>query len=223
MQEPALVFVATDVSLYREFLITRLQTGVPAFEAEALPRGAEGIQRLAGCHSAAVVLVDLRSRDAHTVLKAACALSSPAHLIAFAVDDDSDLLACAQTGVRGYVPSDASFEELAAVIATVLSGEQHLPPRVAAAIFRRLAIPDGATSQPGVHAELTARERQILSLILLGLTNKEIAIRLQIELATVKNHVHNVLLKLHVRSRAEAVARVADGSRSIGAGLRPAS
>jgi DNA-binding NarL/FixJ family response regulator len=58
---------------------------------------------------------------------------------------------------------------------------------------------------------LTARERQILALVVEGLTNKEISTDLHIEVATVKNHVHNLLLKLQVKSRSEAAARVRQG------------
>ena len=65
-------------------------------------------------------------------------------------------------------------------------------------------------------ADLTRRERQIVGLIDQGLSNKEIASRLCIELPTVKNHVHNILEKLHVRRRGEAVARIRESRRAAG-------
>ncbi|MHB1224850.1 MAG: response regulator transcription factor, partial [Gemmatimonadaceae bacterium] len=67
----------------------------------------------------------------------------------------------------------------------------------------------GAGLAPGGQcAELTPREREIISLVERGLSNKQIGAQLSIELATVKNHVHNILEKLQVRRRSDAVARV---------------
>jgi len=81
-------------------------------------------------------------------------------------------------------------------------------PRVAGALLRRIAAlaTDGRSDR--VPAHLTNREREIMGLIDEGLSNKEIAKRLRIEVATVKNHVHNILEKLQVHRRGEAAARV---------------
>jgi len=217
------LLIVSDVRLYREFLITVLQTQLPALDAEGVPCGAEAMQRLVA-GSPTLLLLDLRCRQCHGLLKTVPTLSASARMIAFAVDDnDSEILACAEAGVSAYVLSDASVEELIAAIETVLRGDQHLPARVAASLFRRLATPDGAGAEAGARVNLTARERQVLCLIVQGLTNKEIATRLQIEIATVKNHVHNVLIKLRVKSRAEAAGRVLHGSSSFDAALRTAS
>ena len=72
-----------------------------------------------------------------------------------------------------------------------------------------------AELRPPVEATLTTRERQILDLIAQGLTNKRIANELQIEPATVKNHVHNILHKLGVATRAAAVAEVRRATRRM--------
>jgi DNA-binding NarL/FixJ family response regulator len=83
-------------------------------------------------------------------------------------------------------------------------------PRAAAALLRHIAVL--ANERPDA-VELTTRELQIVRLIERGLSNKEIGRQLCIELATVKNHVHNILAKLEVGSRREAVAHV---RRSVG-------
>ena len=88
-------------------------------------------------------------------------------------------------------------------------GETIISPKLAASLFQRLAEERrrreaGPAASPA--SELTLRERQILSLVEQGLTNKEIARQLGIELATVKNHVHSILEKLDVRRRGEAAA-----------------
>src|SRR5256886_10308318 len=83
--------------------------------------------------------------------------------------------------------------------------------RSAGALLRRIAAlaTDGRSDR--VQAHLTSREREIMGLIDEGLSNKEIAKRLRIEVATVKNHVHNILEKLQVHRRGEAAARVRGG------------
>ncbi len=214
------LLIVTDVRLYREFLITLVQTQLPAIDTGVTSSGAEGMQRLIAC-GADAVLLDLRCHDSHRMLKTIGTFSPSARLVAFAVhDDDSEILACAEAGVSAYVPSDASVEELVASIQTALRGDQHLPPWVAASLFRRLAArSDGVSPDAAARVGLSARERQVLWLVVQGLTNKEIATRLQIEVATVKNHVHNVLIKLRVKSRAEAATCVIDGSRSFDAHL----
>jgi DNA-binding NarL/FixJ family response regulator len=88
-------------------------------------------------------------------------------------------------------------------------------PRLAATLLRRVAVLAADRAQPRVEARLTARELEIVELIDEGLSNKEIASRLCIEVPTVKNHVHNILEKLDVRGRAEAAARVRPRPRRL--------
>jgi len=79
-------------------------------------------------------------------------------------------------------------------------------PRLAAMLLGRVATLAQERRVPSALDELTAREREVVELLGEGLSNKEIASGLQIEVATVKNHVHNILDKLHVTRRAEAAA-----------------
>jgi DNA-binding NarL/FixJ family response regulator len=78
---------------------------------------------------------------------------------------------------------------------------------MAASLFQRIATLALERSPQSIESRLTARELEILDLIDQGLSNKEIARRLTIELSTVKNHVHNILEKLNVSRRSEAAAR----------------
>jgi DNA-binding NarL/FixJ family response regulator len=199
------VLIVSDVRLYREYLAGVL-TGTWHAIPEMSHGGLEARERLTSAVYD-VVLLDLRCRDSHDMLKAVATLSPSSKLVAFAVDDDDrEILACAEAGVCAYVPSDGSVEDLAHAIESALRGDQYVPQRVAASLFRRLAAPDGPARSPGT-AVLTTRERQVLSLLDQGLTNKEISAQLHIEVATVKNHVHNLLMKLRVKTRAQAVLR----------------
>ena len=123
-------------------------------------------------------------------------------------ETESEIIDWAEAGVSAYVTREASIDELVIVIERVTRGEVLCSPKVAGSLFRRVsALATGGQTSPAP-VRLTARERQIVDLINEGLSNKEIAGQLVIELATVKNHVHNVLVKLNVARRGEAAARV---------------
>jgi len=121
---------------------------------------------------------------------------------------DVDVLNFARAGVRGFIPHDASLDELMQSIARAERGEWLCPPALAALLVRQIGSMSRTATARIEHHGLTAREVEILRLIDGGLPNKAIANRLGIELSTVKNHVHNILDKLDVPSRVEAAARM---------------
>ena len=94
-----------------------------------------------------------------------------------------------------------------AVVESVSCGEALVTPALAAKLFRRVATMARVPRLEPIDERLTARERDVLRLLEEGLSNKEIAQALSIELATVKNHVHRVLEKLDVHGRSAAAAR----------------
>jgi DNA-binding NarL/FixJ family response regulator len=111
-----------------------------------------------------------------------------------------------QAGVSGYHLRTGSLAGLVQLISSVIAGESLCSPRVAAVLLRRLAVlaADGRSDSRGL--ALTQREIQIVHLLELGLSNEQIAAQLCIEVATVKNHVHNLLAKLGVHRRVHAAA-----------------
>ena len=120
---------------------------------------------------------------------------------------DEHVLAFAETGVLGFVEREATVEEL------VDSVEARRAARRAVRLAwpRRSCANRGARRRrvcPRTESALTAREPRSVELIAEGMSNKEIARRLYIEVATVKNHVHNILEKLQVNRRGEAAARM---------------
>jgi two-component system nitrate/nitrite response regulator NarL len=122
----------------------------------------------------------------------------------------SDVLACAEAGAAGYLSQEASLEELYSNIWAVAQGEAICSPRVAGLLFCRIAADARHKERQLISGliHLTPREREIIAFIEKGLSNKEIANHLHIELKTVKNHVSNILGKLQLDSRYE-VARYA--------------
>lgn len=140
----------------------------------------------------------------HQILEAAPSTS----VVACGVIDQDQALHCAELGVAAFLPADADSGELADAVMGVASGEFRCSPRVAALLLKRVSsLHRGDTLEVPRETRLTARERSVLALIEGGLSNKEIAEKLGIEVSTVKNHVHHILEKLHASRRQHAAAR----------------
>lgn len=208
------VLVVAGVRLYREGLATNL-TSRKNLAVVGTAACLDDVLVLLRPTRPDVVVLDLATPENFAIAHAIKREAARVKTVAVAIDEvDRDVLACAEAGVAGYVAYDRSIDELVAVIESVSRGELLCSPRMAATLFRRLAAIAGEEPERGKHG-LTARERQIVPLIDAGLSNKEIAQRLSIELATVKNHVHNILDKLQVCSRAEAAARLRRGASTL--------
>ncbi len=121
-------------------------------------------------------------------------------------ETERDVLACAEAGAAAYVQRESSLDELVVTLTGAARGELRCSPRMAGVLMRRVARLAADLPETG-DPRLTRRELEVVRLIDEGFTNKEIASRLFIEIATVKNHVHNILEKLGARSRGEAAAR----------------
>lgn len=120
---------------------------------------------------------------------------------------EEDILACIEgEGASGYLLMDASLDDLVGNIRAVMNGETLCSPRVASLAFDRVSTLTRQieSGQVGNGTRLTKRETEIVRLIDEGLSNKEIAVHLHIEVSTVKNHVHNILDKLHLHNRYSA-------------------
>ena len=155
-----------------------------------------------------LVLLNMATQDSHLLIQAALDISPGARIIAVGVadEDQQKIVACAELGVAGYHMRSDSLDDLIMVVHKVARGESIYPPRVSAVLLRRLSNLASQRQPPGRGLVLTAREAQILKMLELGRSNSDIAARLDIAVHTVKNHVHNLLTKLGVSTRAEAAA-----------------
>jgi DNA-binding NarL/FixJ family response regulator len=128
-------------------------------------------------------------------------------------ETEEEILAFVEAGADGYVLRDDSVDDLLTRVRAAHGGEALVSPGIAAAIISRVSelasLFPRVNRVAGKQGDLTRREREVLNLVAKGLTNQEIADRLSITEGTVKNHVHNILGKLDVRSRHDAAARVA--------------
>jgi DNA-binding NarL/FixJ family response regulator len=213
------VLIIGDVRLYCDGLAHllrrdgRLDVIGPAYDAGA------GLLQLRSA-AADAVLIDLAIPGAMQLIRDCADLPHRPPIVALSVpESDVDIILCAEAGVSGYVAREADLEQLVETILAALGDEMRCPPRVAMALLRRVATLAPARSTA---SSLTRREREVLTLIDSGLSNKEIAQRLGIELSTAKNHVHHILEKLGVGRRIEALMRHRRYSAGDPAGSRKA-
>lgn len=121
--------------------------------------------------------------------------------------DENMFLGAIRAGVVGYVLKDASALEVAATIRAVAGGNAVCPPSLCMAMFRCIAQQTGVLPAISLGAELglSRREQEMVELLRLRLTNKEMALRLNLSEQTVKNHVHHILRKIGAPNRFRVV------------------
>ena len=121
------------------------------------------------------------------------------------IPSQQDIIEFVQAGAAGFILKDATVEDVLGTIRAVARGIKILPPLLTGSLFTHvvdLAIRRGK-GKPPVAARMTKREREIIVLIAEGMSNKEIAQRLNLSTYTVKSHVHNILEKMALHSRLE--------------------
>ena len=198
------VFVVARVRLYREGLADLLARAGFEIVGTGVEAGSCGTDLLATRPD--LVLLDVIGADDVAAIRRVVNVMPHAAIVAFGLSgSSSDVLACAEAGARGYVTDNESADELVAVLNGVARDEVRCSPRIAAALMKRVAaLATNGPVEPDVR--LTRRELEIASLVEKGLSNKEIAERLVIEVTTVKSHVHSILGKLKATRRADAAA-----------------
>jgi len=166
-----------------------------------------------------VVLLDVGTPGGLAALLALRQALPDLKIVAIAVSDtEQEVVACAEAGVSGFVSRDGSIQDLVAAVHCAMRNELVCSPRIAGMLFRRVAAIGSERSHAPDNSALTRREHEIVSLMTQGLSNKEIARQLRIQNATVKNHIHAILAKLHVRRRGEVAARM-NGSALLSSGV----
>jgi DNA-binding NarL/FixJ family response regulator len=132
--------------------------------------------------------------------------------------DEEQFLASVRAGALGYLLKDASAADVVAAVRAVYRGEAVCPSKFCATLFRVVAQmakdPPSLVSTP--RPELTLRQQQLLALVAKGLTNKEIASRLNLSEFTVRNHIHRILKQVDAENRSQAVETIRSYGYSIG-------
>lgn len=210
---PIRVFICAAIRLYRDGLAAVL-TADGRVEVAGASSSVDDASLAVREQRADVVVVDVGSQPvAMERLRRVVEATPEAKVVALAVDEaGADVVDCAAAGATGYVTREASVDEFVAALEAARRDELRCPPEVAAMLMRRIAVLSGA-ARGSVNAprQLTQRQLEIARLVERGLSNKQIAKALCIELATVKNHVHTILERLEIGRRDEVGTRLRGG------------
>lgn len=205
------VLVADDHPLYREGLVTAISTIPGAVVVGEAGDGRQAVE-LTGDLEPDVVVMDLHMPVLGGVDAARTITErhpGVAVLVLTMLEGDDSVFAAVRAGARGYLLKGADRAEIARALDAVAHGEVVFSSAIAGRVLSYFAAgPSAGGAVP--FPELTQREREVLDLVTRGLTNAEIGRRLVVSDKTVRNHVSNVMAKLHVAGRAEAVARARD-------------
>jgi DNA-binding NarL/FixJ family response regulator len=158
-----------------------------------------------------VLLLDVGLRDQES-LNVAVALGRDSPCVKIIIMDiipvHEEIMEFVNAGVSGFLLKDSTFDEFVATIRSVAAGHKVLPPRMTQSLFSQIvnAAGGGAAERTLEDVRMTPRESEVIALIGEGLSNKEIAQRLEIATHTVKSHVRNVMEKLALHTRLQIAA-----------------
>ncbi|TDK38949.1 response regulator transcription factor [Rhizobium deserti] len=127
---------------------------------------------------------------------------------------NEDIAKALKLGARGYVLKGVGSRALADVIRSVQSGESYVSPSLSARLFAGLSQPGAIDTKQDLMAELTEREHQVLKLVASGLSNKRVALQLDLHEKTIKHHMTRILAKLKVSNRTEAALALRDATEN---------
>ncbi|WP_295661132.1 response regulator transcription factor [uncultured Nocardioides sp.] len=205
--EPIRALVVDDQELFRRGLVMLLSSEA---DIEVIGEASDGVAGtdMATTMAPDVVLLDVRmpKRTGIDACRAIKEAVPSAKIIMLTVsDEEADLYEAVKNGAAGYLLKDSSIEDVAQAIRVVADGQSLISPSMAVKLideFKQMSKPNRG-QVPGLR--LTERELEVLRLVAKGLNNRDIAKQLFISENTVKNHVRNILEKLQLHSRMEAV------------------
>jgi DNA-binding NarL/FixJ family response regulator len=211
MEDTVRVLIADDHPLFREGMRGRLDRVADVAVVGEAASGDEAVE-LAHKLEPDVILMDIKMPGLNGI-EATREIQQASPQIGVLVltmfEDDDSVFAAMRAGAKGYLLKDSGGEGVVHAIRAVASGEAVFGPGVAERIMGFFAAPRAAAPQRAF-PELTEREEEVLSLVAQGKANREIARQLFVSLKSVRNHVSNILLKLQVADRAQAVIRARD-------------
>jgi DNA-binding NarL/FixJ family response regulator len=203
------VVICDDHALFRRGLAMVLE-GEPGIAVVGEAEDGEAAVAAAEELAPDVILMDVRMPKLSGIeaTKAIAERAPSTRILMLTVsDEEEDLYEAVKAGAAGYLLKEISIEEVAGAIRSVVSGQSLITPSMASKLLAEFTnLSKRAEAKQAVPVpRLTSRELEVLKLVAQGMSNKEIAADLYISENTVKNHVRNILEKLHLHSRMEAV------------------
>lgn len=199
------LLLVDDHALFREGLVSLFRYYEDVEVVGEATTAEEALWQAQSLHPDVVLMdIDLPGTDGIAATRALTALLPEVTVVMLTVYDDNDkLFEAIKAGAQGYLGKNIRSAELIDQLRGLARGEAAIGRRMATRIleeFRRQGAPSGSET------ELTPRERQVLELVAAQRANKQIAEQLSISEYTVKNHLKNILAKLHVHNRRQAAA-----------------
>lgn len=209
MTEPIRVLIADDHPLFRDGLIALLTDGPDTELAGTAATGTQAVD-LARETQPDVVVMDLQMPGLNGIEATRRITADSPHIAVLVLtmfDDDDSIFSALRAGARGYLLKGADREQIRCGIQAAASGEIIFGAQLAE---RMLGYFTAAAAPPPAFPQLTDREREVLELVAQGQGNAAIAARLHLSQKTVRNNVSNILAKLQVADRAQAIVRARD-------------
>jgi DNA-binding NarL/FixJ family response regulator len=207
--EPIRVLIADDHPLFRDGLSALVNDGSDTELAGTATSGAEAVS-LARETQPDVVVMDVNMPGLNGIEATRSIVADSPHIAVLVLtmfDDDNSIFAALRAGARGYLLKGADREQIRTAIHAAANGEIIFGADLAA---RMLSYFTATPAPPQVFPQLTDREREVLELVAQGRANAAIAARLTLSQKTVRNHVSNILTKLQVADRAQAIVQARD-------------
>ena len=208
MIAPTRIFVLDDNLLLLEGLCSLLDREQDITVVGSATSGAEAVARIEELRpDVALVDIAMPEQDGLAVTRALRKAAPDVRIIILGlIDSAPEIMAYIEAGIAAYSLKETSYGHLVETIRTAMRGEFNCTPQMATSLFSRIAeLASEEMVVKGNSTTLTERELEILQEVAQGLTNKDIGERLFIGTQTVKNHIHNILDKLSLHNRLEAV------------------
>jgi len=210
MTDPVRVLIADDHPLFRDGLAALLRAAPDTELAGAAATGTEAVV-LASQVRPDVVLMDLRLPGLNGIEATRQIVADSPHtavVVLTMFDDDDSVFAALRAGARGYLLKGADQDEIRRAVQAAAAGEAIFGAGIASRVLAYFTAQP--TLAPAPFPQLTEREREVIELVAQGRSNAMIAARLQLSQKTIRNNVSNILAKLQVADRAQAIIRARD-------------
>ena len=209
------IVLVDDHPLFREGVIRSLEES-GRFTIVGQGSSAADAVRLVEEHHPDMVLLDISMPGSGIVAaQRICAHSPEIKVVMLTVSEaGDDIMAALKAGASGYVLKGVGSAELGNILSGIMAGESYVSPSLAARLWVELRERAPEPQSGDLLATLTEREDEILRLVAKGLSNKQVAIDLDIQEKTVKHHMTSILNKLKVRNRTEAAVMLKEAPRS---------